>query len=266
MFATPDLKTQRFRAPVQPLSGTSVADYWVDSDARRSFARRNPRRSQAMSTTLTVSDQRLKDSVTHQLEGDPALDASMVGVSARDGVVALTGYVDTYAAKLAAERSARRVYGVTAVVNELEVKLATERIDPDIAKDALEALKNRIDVPPGVAVTVRGGFITLGGAVEWMYQKMAAERAVKYLRGVRGIFNQIALTPKVSPKNVQKLITEALHRQADIDAHRIHVVAEGAKVILSGTVSSWAENDEAQRAAWAAPGVISVENRIAVVL
>jgi osmotically-inducible protein OsmY len=218
-----------------------------------------------MSTTLTIIDQRLKDSVAHQLEWDPALDASMVGVTAQDGVVTLTGYVDTYAAKLAAERSARHVFGVKAVANKLEVKLASERIDPDIAKDALDALKNRIDVPLGVSVTVRDGFITLGGTVEWMYQKMGAERAVKYLRGVRGVFNQIALKPSVSPKDVQKRITDALHRHADIDARRIHVEAEGAKVILSGTVRSWIEKDEAQRAAWAAPGVITVDNRIAVV-
>jgi osmotically-inducible protein OsmY len=218
-----------------------------------------------MSTTLTIIDQRLKDSVAHQLEWDPQLDASLVGVSAQDGVVTLTGYVDTYAAKLAAERASRRVYGVKAVANELEVKLASERIDPEIAKDTLEALKNRIDVPLGIAVTVRDGHVTLGGTVEWMYQKMAAERAVKYLRGVRGVFNQIMLKPNVSPKDVQKRITAALHRHADIDARRIHVSAEGATVVLSGSVRSWIEKDEAQRASWAAPGVASVDNRISVV-
>jgi osmotically-inducible protein OsmY len=218
-----------------------------------------------MSTTLSIIDQRLKDSVAHQLDWDPEFDASLVGVSAQDGVITLTGYVNTYAAKLSAERAARRVYGVKAVANELEVRLTAERIDPDIAKDALEALKNRIDVPLGITVTVRDGHITLGGTVEWMYQKMAAERAVKYLRGVRGVFNQIALKPTISPKDVQKRITEALHRHADIDARRIHVIAEGAKVTLSGSVRSWVERDEAQRAAWAAPGVATVDNRISIV-
>jgi osmotically-inducible protein OsmY len=217
-----------------------------------------------MSTTLTTLDQRLRDSVMHQLVADPQVDASLVGVSAQEGIVTLSGYVNSYAEKLAAERSCRRVYGVRALANELEIKLAVERIDPDIARDALEALKNRIDVPLGIAVTIRNGHLTLSGVVEWMYQKMAAERAVKYLRGVKGVFNQITLKPAVAPHDVQKRIIEALHRHADIDARGIHVEAEGNRVTLSGTVRSWMEKDEAQRAAWRVPGVAVVDNRINV--
>ena len=218
-----------------------------------------------MSTTLTTLDQRLRDSVMHQLVADPQVDATLVAVSAQEGIVTLSGYVNSYAEKLAAERSCRRVYGVRALANELEIKLAVERIDPDIARDALEALKNRIDVPLGIAVTVRNGHLTLSGVVEWMYQKMAAERAVKYLRGVKGVFNQITLKPVVVPRDVQKRITEALHRHADVDARGIHVDAEGNRVTLSGTVRSWMEKDEAQRAAWRVPGVAVVDNRINVV-
>jgi osmotically-inducible protein OsmY len=218
-----------------------------------------------MSTTLTPADQWLRVSVARQLETDPSFDASMIGVTNADGVVTLSGYVDTYAGRLAAERAARRVFGVKAVANELEVKLAHGRIDPDIAKDALQALQARTGIPPGLSVTVRDGYVTLAGSVDWMYQKTAADRAVRYLRGVRGLINNITVKPLVAPKEVQKRITEAFHRHADIDARRIHVEAAGGTVTLEGNVRSWTEKNEAERAAWNVPGVFAVVDRISVV-
>ena len=218
-----------------------------------------------MSTTLTTPEQGLRDLVMRQLAWDPQVDATMIGVTNKDGIVTLSGYVETYAARLAAERSARRVYGVKAVANELVVKLAEERIDPDIAKDALHALANRVDVPEGITVTVRDGHIALGGRVNWNYQRVSAERAVKYLRGVRGVFNNIVVAPGVSPKDVEARIVDALQRLADVDARRVHVMADGPRVVLSGFVRSWNEREEAERAAWTAAGVSAVDNRIAVI-
>ena len=218
-----------------------------------------------MLKTLTTMDHQLQEAVTRHLEWDPSVDATMIGITAKDGIVTLSGYVGTYAEKLAAERVTRTVRGVKAIANELEVRLSQDPIDPDIARSALNALKDRVDVPLGLGVTVRGGHLTLTGTVEWMYQRMAAERAVKYLRGVRGVNNLIALKPRVSPGDIQKSITEALHRIADIDAKRIHVESAGNRVVLTGNVRSWHEKDEAVRAAWAAPGVVAVDSLINVI-
>jgi len=218
-----------------------------------------------MSTTLTTPEQGLRDLVMRQLAWDPQVDATMIGVTNKDGIVTLSGYVETYAARLAAERSARKVYGVKAVANELAVKLAEARIDPDIAGDALHALANRVDVPQGITVTVRDGHIALGGRVQWNYQRVSAERAVKYLRGVRGVFNNIVVAPVASPKDVETRIFDALRRLADVDARRVHVMADGPRVVLSGFVRSWNEREEAERAAWTAAGVSTVDNRLAVI-
>jgi osmotically-inducible protein OsmY len=218
-----------------------------------------------MSIATTVVDDTLRDAVQSQLEWANDVDASMIGVTAHDGVITLTGYVRTYAEKLHAERCARRVYGVKAVANDVLVKLSVDRIDPDIARDAVEALRGREGVPPGIEVTVRYGHISLTGMVEWPHQRVAAERAVRYLRGVKGVANHLVIKPLVAPKDAEKRIVTALHREADVEARRVHVVAIGAKVTLTGGVRSWTERQEAERAAWNTAGVSSVENLIAIV-
>lgn len=215
--------------------------------------------------TLTAADVRERDAVLRQLDWDPEVDASAIGVAAKGGVVTLTGFVDTYAGKLAAERAAKRVHGVRAVANDIEVRLRLERTDADIAADAARALTLRDTVPDTIQATVHERHITLTGKVRWLYQKRAAENAVKYVRGARGVFNYIDVVPAPAVADVRRRIVRALHRHADIDARHLDVGVDEGVATLTGTVGSWLQRQAAELAAGNAPGIHTVDNRIQVV-
>ncbi len=215
-----------------------------------------------------LTDEEIQRQVLDELRFDPEVEPTDVGVEVDNGVVTLTGTVDSYSMKFAAEKAAKRVKGVKAVANDIQVTLPFERTrtDTDIARAAANALEWNTEVPhERIKVTVHEGWVTLEGDVDWHYQKEAAERSVRDLMGVKGVTNLIAVAaPKASPDQVKSLIEDALERSAQLDAERIHVDIRDGKAVLSGTVRSWVEKQDAEDAAWAAEGVSDVENLITV--
>ena len=213
------------------------------------------------------NDKDLQQAVMHELEWEPGVRASDIGASVKDGVVTLTGLVDSYPEKLAALQAAKKLSSVRAVADEIEVRWSgdSKRPDADIARAAENVLDWNITVPnTRIKLTVENGWITLEGTVDWQYQRLAAEKAVRHLAGVRGISNQILLVSKPTPTDLKSRIEAALERSAKVDAKGIKVKILDNKIILSGNVRSLAEREEAERAVWAAPGGCEVEDNIQI--
>jgi osmotically-inducible protein OsmY len=220
-----------------------------------------------VTATETRTDEQIQRDVLSELKWDARVQPNEIGVAVKDGIVTLMGSVDSLVKKWAAEEAALRVRGVRGVANEIEVKLAisAERTDSDIATAALNALKWDALIPEDrVKVSVSKGWVTLEGEVDWNYQRHDAEWAVRRLTGVRGVTNLIKVKPQATPSELKKKIEDALVRSAETDAQHITVEVQGSKVILSGTVRSWVEKREAERVAWSAPGITSVDNRIVI--
>ena len=214
--------------------------------------------------TLTNTNTLIRDAVTQQLEWDSEFDASALGITARDGVVTLTGFIDTYAGKLAAERAAKRVRGVRVVANDIQVRLRLDRTDPDIAADVAAALMLRPAIPLSVQAVVHNGHVTLTGTAPTLFLSALAATAVRHIRGVKGTVNHVQIVPAASVRDLRHRIVQALHRSAEVDARSVSIAMKGSTVTLEGVVGSWVELEAAEKAVMHAPGVTQVHNRISV--
>jgi osmotically-inducible protein OsmY len=219
-----------------------------------------------MAATMQVrSDEDIRSSVTQELKWDPKISSKDIAVAVKEAVVSLAGFVPSYWEKEEAEKAAKRVYGVRGVADDLEVKLFSQRTDPEIARDAVQALGSHTSIPEDrIKVTVVKGVLTLEGRVDWQYQKLSAKSAVTGLKGVLAVINDIEVRPQVSPKDIKSKIEDSLRRNAELDARRITVETDGGTVRLYGSVRSWVEREEAENAAWFAPGVTKVDSHITI--
>ncbi|TPL71565.1 BON domain-containing protein [Mesorhizobium sp. B2-3-15] len=213
-------------------------------------------------------DKDIKQDLESELNWDPDIIATDVGVTVKNGVVSLTGYVPFYMQKYEAENAAKRVKGVLGIANDIEVRVPSshQKTDPELARAAIEAIS--IELPSSherFKVIAKDGWLTLEGDAEWQYQRNQAELAARRLHGVKGVTNRVVLKPRVAPVEIKTKIETAFKRNAEFDAQHISVTADGGDVSLAGTVSSWSEKQEAERTAWRAPGVVRVHNHINIV-